>query len=332
MAAQLGVSAPTVGAALNRLVENGLLVAGGPRRACRVADKVTNAEGINPVNPRWELLILTHEPLLNLVESTRQTLEMLVRRMAGRGWLVRQQVLDFLHVKRPNTAWERRIGLNEGTKIIAVYGRHTLAEWATRRNVPMLFPGGDPGEYPVAAVAVSSERMAEEMLHRLTALGHRRIVLPLCDRSDEFKMNLRAITKLAVERTGDRYVQDYHNPESDYMAPDVTRRILSKVFSRQAPTALVFLDWKEAVAALCFLNEHGLRIPHDVSMGLLSDSATAEWFHPKLCRFQFPMKKLLTETLKWLDGRPGSERDTLLSGTFIDGDTFGPPPDSPLRP
>jgi DNA-binding transcriptional regulator YhcF (GntR family) len=326
LALRLGVSAPTVGAALDRLVAEGFLESGGPRRAYRLTEhaRANASAGARP--RRRQLVILTHEAVGQLVENTRELLEALMGRMAARGWLVRHQVLDFVHVKRPQKTWDRQIGVVEGTKIVAVYGTPSLAEWATRRKIPMLFLGGNGGNFPMPAVAVSSSRMAEEALDRLTSLGHRRIALPLCDRTTEFKRRLKELTQVAVERMGERYQPGYHNPESNHGAPDTLRRILARVFAGPVPTALVLLDWKEVVAAHCFLAERGLRVPRDVSLVMLSDVPTAEWFHPELCRFRFPQKKIISEMIKWLDGRPGNERVARLSGTWVDGGSIGPPP------
>ena len=326
LALRLGVSAPTVGAALDRLVAEGLLESGGPRRAYRLTEhaRANASAGARP--RRRELVILTHEDVGHLVENTRQLLESLMGRVAGKGWLVRHQVLDFLHVKRPQKTWDRQIGVVEGTKIIAVYGSVSLAEWATRRKIPMLFLGGSIGGFPVPFVGVSSSRMTEEALARLTALGHRRIVLPLCDRTVEFKRRLKELTQAAVEQVGDTYVPGYHNPESNHGAPDTLRRILTRVFAGQGPTALVLLDWNEVVAAYCFLTERGLRVPRDVSLVMLSDVAAAKWFHPELCRFRYPQKKIVSEMLKWLEGRPGSGRSAALAGIWVAGASMGPPP------
>jgi hypothetical protein len=120
LAARMRVSAQTVAAALNRLAGEGLLTTGGPRRAYRVIGN----PGPSPQRPRGaerkELLILVHVEFGQLVEGSRRLLEMLMRRMVERGWLVRHQVVDFLHVKRPQSAWDRRILVEEGTKVVAV--------------------------------------------------------------------------------------------------------------------------------------------------------------------------------------------------------------------
>ncbi len=326
LAGRLGLSAPTVAAALERLVAEGLVEGGGARRAYRLAAGGAAAAHAPP-RANKDLLVLTHEEAGRLVDSTRRLLDLLQRRLGERGWRVRNQVIDFFYVKRPRAWWDRVIDLEEGTRVIGVYGRQPLAEWAVKRNVKMLFLGGDAGDLPVPKVAVTSARMAETAMAKLTELGHQRIVLPLCDRAEVFKKGMHEVTRRAVEAAGGTYVQGYHNPESDYLAPDVTRRILESVFSTQPPTALVLMDWKELVACHCFLAEAGLKVPRDVSLVVLSDSITAEWFHPGLCRFRFPQQRLLTEIIKWLEDKAGSEKGALLSGIYVDGDSIGPPPD-----
>jgi hypothetical protein len=325
LAERMGLSAPTVAAALVRLAEEGLVAGGGPRRAFRVVGP-SGLEG-GPHRPlgHRDLLIITHEETGRLVDSTRRLLDLLQRKLRGQEWQVRFQVIDFFHVKKPQAWWDRVIELEEDTRVIGVYGRRPLAAWAAKRKVKLLFLGGDSGDIPVPKVAVSSARMAEQAMERLTQLGHQRIVLPLCDRTESFKHGMREVTRRAVEKAGGTYVKGYHNPESDYLAPDVTWRILEAVFSKQSPTALVLIDWKEVVAAHCFLAQAGLKVPRDVSMVVLSDSVTAEWFHPKLCRFRFPQDRLLAEMVKWLEDKPGSEKGATLSGIFVDGDTIGPP-------
>lgn len=326
LAIRLGVSAPTVGAALDRLVAEGFLQAGGPRRAYRLGERAKENASAGASPRQRELLILAHEDVKQMVENTQQAIEVLTNRMVAKGWRVRQEILDFLHVKHPQKGWDRQIGEVEGIKVIAIYGTAALAEWATRRKIPMMFFGGGAGEFSVPTVGVVSSLMAGEALARLTSLGHRRIVLPLCDRTDIFKRRMKDVIQSTFERIGERYVAGYHNPESSHKAPDVMRRILTKVFATRAPTALVLLDWNEVVAAYCFLTERGLRVPRDVSLVMLSDVTTAEWFHPKLCRFRFPRRKLLSEMVKWLEGRPGGGHGGLLAGTWVEGDSIAPPP------
>ena len=157
LAARLGVSAPTVAAALARLADDGVLVKSGERRAYRVAGRGnsrTKASSHGKIRNR--LLILTHADIGQLVEFSRRLLEKLRDVMAGKGWTVDHQVVDFLHVKRPRRAWDRLIGIDPHTSVIALYGRGPLAEWAVRRKVRILFLGGNADGLPVPVLAVAA--------------------------------------------------------------------------------------------------------------------------------------------------------------------------------
>jgi DNA-binding LacI/PurR family transcriptional regulator len=325
LAKRLGVSAPTVAAALARLVCEGLLEHGGERRAFKptVARRSPRRPGANVVSKR--LVILTHDEISQLVEVARRLIERLRDEMAAKGWIVDYQVVDFLHVKRPQRSWDRLIQVDSATSVIALYGRAPLAEWAIRRKVRMCFLGGNPDHLPVPMVAVESSRMADVALARLTALGHWRIVMPMCDRAEPFKGRMREAMRRAIEAVGQPYVMEYHNPESDYQKPDVTWRMIESAFVNAPPTAFVFLDWKELVTACCFLARMGLKVPDDVSLVLLSDQMEAEWFQPKLTRFRFPIRRLVRVMVRWLETGDEDTRLTSLAADLIEGATIAPP-------
>lgn len=325
LASRLGVSPPTVSAALLKLVEEGVLEGGGERRAFRVAGKRASASAKGAPVVEKRLLILVHEDLSQLVDITRRVVEKLRDRMSGKGWRVDLQVVDFLHVKHMQRTWDRSIEVDANTSVIAIYGRPPLAEWAVKRNVRMLFLGGGTGGLPVSIVAVRSSEMAADALAKLTELGHSRIVIPLCDRTEVFKSALRDVTRKAIEATGHAYVRSYHNPESDYIKADVTWRILESVFSKETPTAFVLLDWKELILTHCFLARRGLRVPEDVSLVLLNDPAEGEWFHPRLVRYRFPVRRIVTEMVRWLESDSTEVRTVSLSSDFVEGDSIAAP-------
>lgn len=323
LARRLGVSAPSISEALSMLVEDGVIERRGERKSFRPVMAASGGTPSPAARPEKRLLILTHEPMGQLVEVSRRLIEMLRDEMSAKGWKVEYQVLDFLHVTHAQKSWDRVIDAGPGTSIVALYGRRALAEWGLRRNARMIFLGGNTESIEFPMVAVRSSEMAEFALRKLTALGHQRIVIPLCDRAEAFKQSIRDVTRRAVEGAGGSYVKSYHNPESTYLKTDVTWRIIERVFQANPPTAFVFLDWKELVTAHCLFSRLGLKVPEDVSLVLLSDHADAEWFHPPLTRFRFPVAKILRTLVKWLEDG-GNEVKTLASD-FIEGQSVAPP-------
>lgn len=323
LARRLGVSAPSVSEALAILVKEGVIERRGERKSFRPVSSLGGGAPATQAQPEKRLLILTHEPLGQLVEVSRRLIEMLRDEMAAKGWKVESQVLDFLHVAHPQKSWDRLIQVDSGTSVVALYGRKALAEWALRRKVRMIFLGGNTESLEFPMVAVRSAGMAEFALRKLTALGHQRIVIPLCDRAEAFKQSIREVTRKAVEDAGGSYVKSYHNPESTYLKTDVTWRIIERVFQANPPTAFVFLDWKELVTAQCFLSRLGLRVPEDISLVLLSDQTDAEWFHPPLTRFRFPVARIVRTLVKWLEDGKNDVRN--LTSDFIEGQSIAPP-------
>lgn len=325
VARKLGLSPPTVAAALCKLVEEGLIEKCGERRAFRVV-KVRSkvASGGSVIAPR--LLILMPTEFEQLEGVPRVVLEKLREAMAERGWKVDHQVLDYLHPKRLQRSWDQKIPVDASTSVIALYGRPPLAEWSLRRKVRMCFLGGAVDGLPVPMVAVKASKIAEVALDRLVALGHWRIVLPLCDRPEAFRRSMGEVMKLAIESAGRTYVKTYHNPESAFEGPDVTWRVMESAFASDPPTALVLLDWKELVTAQCFLQRRGLRIPEDVSVVLLNDQSEAEWFRPKLCRFRFPISQLLKVLVRWLKDGSDEPIQRILPAAYVEGESMAPPP------
>ena len=332
LAKRLGVSPPTVSAALSKLALAGILEANGERKAFRVADKRIGKTGKATTKGSKRLLILAHDDLSQLVDITRRVVEMLKERMTRKGWIVDLHVEDFLHVKHMQRSWDKTIDVDANTSVIAIYGRAPLAEWASKRNIRMLFLGGSTAGHAISMVAVKSSHMAEDALAKLTALGHTRIVIPLCDRTETFKQAMRETTRRAIETAGAVYVKSYHNPESDYLTPDVTWRILDAVFGTEKPTAFVLLDWKELITVQCYLSQKGLKVPDDISMILLNDPSDAEWFHPQLARFRFPVRRLVGEMEKWLEDGSKTVRQVSLGAEYVDGHTLQMPRIIPPKP
>jgi DNA-binding LacI/PurR family transcriptional regulator len=328
LAKRLGVSPPTVSAALATLVSNGILESGGERKAFRVARKPSGKPKTTKPSGTKRLLILAHDDLNRLVDITRRVVEMLRERMTRKGWIVDMQVVDFLHVKHMQRSWDKIIDVDPNTSVIAIYGRDPLAAWAAKRKIRILFLGGSTGAHPVSMVAVKSSSMAAAALAKLTALGHTRIVIPLCDRTAAFKEGMRQVTQHAIEDAGGVYVKNYNNPESDYLTPDVTWRILDSVFAKQAPTAFVLLDWKELITVHCYISQRGMKVPDDVSLVLLNEPVEAEWFHPKLARFRFPVRRLVGEMAKWLEGDKTTVSHVSLAADYVDGLSIQAPPKS----
>lgn len=168
--------------------------------------------------------------------------------------------------------------------------------------------------------------MVDDAMQRLIALGHRRIVLPLCERPPTFASAIKEVVQKRLEAAGVTYVASYHTPESEYMTPEVTWRMMEAAFARTAPTALVFLDRKELVTTSCLLSKLGVRVPEDLSVILLNEQMEADWFVPKLACFRFPIKRLAGTLATWVEGRPLTPEQRQPKADFEAGESLAAPP------
>ncbi len=323
---ETGVSQPTVAEALQRLAAAGIIARAGERKAYRVLARRSAGQGEKKDHPKRRVVILTHSEIGGLPYSTREVIETIRDKLVRRDWEVETRTFDFLHAKRPHRSWDHLVPVDPAIPLIAVFGRPAIGEWAVKRGLRMAFLGGMRADLPVPVIAVKSSLLADEAMARLTELGHRQIVLPLCDRPPSFAAGLKESVKQGLERVGVTYIPSYHTPESPYQRPEVVWRMLESIFSRSAPTAMIVLDWKEFVTISCLLARLGLRIPKDISVILLNEQTEADWHVPKLACFRFPVQKLALTLVQWTEGKLRATGSVSLSADFEANDSLAPPP------
>jgi len=323
LAAETGVSQPTVASALALLVDQGWLEPGGDRRAFRVIPRTPLAAPAQ-ARKRRRAIIATHADVGDMPHTSRRVIEVTREKLGRRGWAVEIVTFDFIHAKRPHRSWDHLLPIDPEVPIIAVFGRPPIGEWALKHRVRMLFLGGLAGDSRIPMVGVRSSLLAADAMERLTALGHRQIVLPLCDRPPSFAASLKDAVKTGLERVGVSYVASYHTPESPYQRSEVVWNMIESAMERAVPTGIILLDWKELVTVSCLLTKRGLRVPEDVSLILLNEQAEADWFVPKLSCFRFPVTRLASMLTRWVEGQPIDENSRYLSADFEAGASIAP--------
>jgi len=325
LAGLLGVSPPTAQQALLELAKDGTLESLGERKAYRVTKWDGKAAGGLPVMVK-RVFILTPDDIAKTADSGRQVVENLQRLLANSDWQVEFRTLDYIHARTPHRSWDDLIGAEPGDSVIALYGRSCLAQWALKRGVQTIFLGGTTDGLPVPVIAVKSAIMLGTAYQTLIDLGHRRIVTPLCDHPPIYSASIKEEARRRLEAVGAPYSPAYHNPESEYLRPDVTWSIMESLFKRERPTAIVLLDWQELVTVSCFLQHLKLTVPQDVSLILLNDQNNAEWYLPTLARFRFPILRFAKRLKAWLDGKWEPLPTNSVQAEWLPGDSIGPPP------
>lgn len=326
-----GVSVPTVCKAMQVLARDGILSSGGGRKAWRIEATAARAEAL-PVERKKErrlskgnLLVLSSSGLGEERYSIVQFVTEFLNFLGATGWEVRHRVLNFEHAKRPKRAWGELLKSVEPDAIVVVSGTESLARWLIQQNVRCLFVGGDPGRAGIPMLGLSAGDMYRRAVRELWQSGHRRVLTPLCARLPGFAERCsRAIQESLAELGANK--ECVKIVETPYSGPEVTANLLRKNWPTFSPDALIFLDWREFIAASGFLREAALEIPRDVSVVILSHSSSMEWHLPRISHFELPHRELARLAGRWVtDGKlPKSIRNLVrVSPRWVEGESIG---------
>lgn len=297
LSAALQVSVPTVLAALERLAAEGLLERGKPRRPYRVAAGAAQAA---EAGERRCVLLLSSKPLGEFDANSRSAIDRLIETAMRRGWEFQHRMLAYSGVRHPNRRWDEVLESVRPTHIVALAGTQVLAEWASEHGIPTLFIGGVPGSTSVTAIGVSLRERLEEALDVLIARGHHHISMPVCGVQESLVANIRTAFELKMRARGIPFVPNYHTPAETVRTRDSIRHMLANVIDARMPSAIVFIEWIDFVAAIGLLAEHGLFFGRDVTAVILTYDPQIEWFQPQPAHFVLPLRRLERVLNEWL--------------------------------
>lgn len=325
----LQVSGHTLSQALERLVADGILISDGPKRRLRVAAlPAAGANGTPPTAqaPRvGKVLCLGREPMHLIPRIGLEFLSHL------RTWLpkmdLRYHGVTFDSCRKPRSAWDRLVELEQPDQLLVLEGSRDLAKWAAAGRVPTVFLGGNPADTGIPTVGVHAGEAIEETLAELLALGHERICLPMFGRNPDFVAGMRSLFRGVFDAAGKTFVPTYHVPAVVASDPEVVWSVMAQLVATKVPTALIFFMWDEFLSAQCFLSAKGLRIPDEVSVVLLGGGESNLWYRPKLTYFAYPSERAAELAAHWIeDGPPTGNSTVSLPLKLVRGESVGPPP------
>ena len=151
------------------------------------------------------------------------------------------------------------------------------------RNVALVKLAPFPCDTPIDAVYCENG-FADSGVAYLQQLGHRRILIV----GQRFVANAHGLhprfehLSLAVRQRGAHLVGVL---DSEQEVPEIIR--LLKGQASQRPTAIMAEDDAQAARVLCALLEHGVRVPHDVSLLGCGNHAFCEHLAPRLTSLDF---------------------------------------------
>jgi DNA-binding LacI/PurR family transcriptional regulator len=304
LAKALGVSVPTMCRALRQLQVEGVLEAGGDRRRWRVSESVGNSgkessarsprSGNSETKKFGRLLFIAPHPLSKERHSGVEVFSELLDQLGTSGWEVMYRVVNFWSAKKPRKSWQELLKLTKPDAVVALVGTPVLGNWLKDQRMRTLFLGGSSGDSQVPVVAVRVTTMLQDALDRLTSLGHRSILLPLCGRARGLVQKCHDL--VAAHPMGDCVVI----AETAYEGPELVLDLLRRQWRERAPDALILLDWREFMAASGFFREADVMIPRDVSVVILSQNANMDWNIPAITHFEHPVNLMARLISKWV--------------------------------
>lgn len=311
LASTLEVSVPTLSVAIDRLVKNGVLIGRGGRKRFQVAAVRRARPG--KAKPTQRLLVITSPGGMSIQNKVAtDVLHSFSVALARRGWAVQYAEVDFYEAQRPHRNWDELLKGERIDRILVLFGREAIGQWAVRTGLPTCFLGGNAGDLPIPVIAVRSHQLVEHALEQLIAAGHTRFLIPLCRRHPVLVGYMRESYARVLERHGLTPRPDVEMPAPDTHTPETLLRTLERAWSQPLPpTALIFMDWRDCITGLSFLMARGLRIPEDISIVVLTHEFQVEWFRPSLAHFRYPEAGFVKALLRWIDGK-GYNRDVLL--------------------
>ena len=318
LGAELGVGRMTIEEALRILEKEGLLVGQGPRRK----RKIVLPE--DPAPPALRVAILGYEPreesegymneLYHLLSEAGHTPFFTPKSLTALGMDVKR--IARIVGQTPADAW-----------VVGAGSREVLA-WFSEQEAPAFALFGRFPSFPIAAVRPDKVTAQATATRRLIELGHRRISL-LCHWHLRLPHPGRdagaflAEFKAAGIKTSEFNLPDWE-PTSEGFAAQ-----LEAMFRHTPPTALILDEPHLYSAALHFLAERRLSVPHDVSLICTDADRSFIWSEPSVAHIRWDYRPVIRRIVRWANNvarGKDDRRQTLTKAEFVDGGTVGRAP------
>ncbi len=313
---ELAVNRNTIDAALQLLEREGLLKGQGAGRKRRIVLPENHAP------PALRVAILGYEPreesagylneLYQLLSEADHTPFVTPKCLTALGMNVKR--IAHMVKQIPADAW------------VVVAGSHEVLAWFAEQEAPAFALFGRHTSFPIAAVGPDNAPAIATATRRLIALGHRRFSF-LCARQVRMPqpgMGAQAFLD-EVEAAGIK-TSDFNLPEWEPSKEGFTAQ-LEAMFRYTPPTALILDEPNLYTAALHFLAERGLRVPHDVSLICTDADRSFIWSEPSVAHIRWNYRPVIRRIVRWANNiarGKDDRRKTLTKAKFVEGGTIGP--------
>jgi len=315
LAAELGMNAQTVEAALRQLVKEGILAGQGAGKRRRIAVSQPKPSALKVRTLHFDQmdqgLPYDIEVLHRLREKgysaafakySLQDLNMDVRRVAA---YVQSEKAD---------AW------------MICAGSREILEWFARQPTPAFAQFGRHQGVSLAGIRVDKIPAMKLAVRRLHELGHRRMVLMV--RSESVKPHPGVFEQAFLDElnalglaTGEYNLPDWGSDGAGF------HRCLDALFKHTPPTALFLSEVPLFIAAQQYLARRGIVAPRDVSLVCHDPDSAFSWCEPPVSHIRWDTRPVVKRMVQWVDHiARGKEdrRQSLVKAEFAEGGTIGP--------
>jgi DNA-binding LacI/PurR family transcriptional regulator/DNA-binding transcriptional regulator YhcF (GntR family) len=316
LAAELGVNNKTIEAALRSLEKQRILVPQGQGKARRIAAALPDAAAAS-LRVAFLLSEAADAQLHYLVEAQHLLLE------SGHTVIFPERTLHDL--KHDPVRIARLVSKTQAQAWVIAGGSHDVLAWFAAQPVPAFALFGRREGLPIAAVGPDKTIAFAQIVGRLVALGHRRIVLierRAC-RSGRHGRTQRAFLEALRSHgiaTGSYNLPDWEDTIEGF------HRLLDELFRLTPPTALILDEAFVFHAAQQHLARQGIRAPEHVSLICTDPDPTFAWCVPSIAHIRWDSRPVTQRIVRWTENIARGKDDRRQSHTparFVEGGTVG---------
>jgi DNA-binding LacI/PurR family transcriptional regulator len=317
LAAELGVSPWSIQRGLEILESEGLLASGGGRRRRTIR---ADAGGFEPRGCRIQILLYESSDL------QRDYMVDLRHRLQDAGHQAQFSKMTLSDLRMDVGRVARFVEATPADGWIVVAGSRPVVEWFAARPQPAFALFGRRRSLPIAGAGADKVPAMRQLVRRLVAWGHRRIVL--LAREDRRLPEPGAGERAFLEEleahgisTGDYHLPGWNGTPEGFLA------CLDSLFDVTPPTALVFDEPFLFQVAQQHLARRGILAPEKVSLAVCDSDPFFSWFRPQVAHLIWNPEPVLRQAVRWAqDSARGvdNRRQVLTRARLVEEGTIGP--------
>lgn len=223
---------------------------------------------------------------------------------------------------------ERLVARTKADAWIVAAGSREVLEWFAQSGLQTMALFGRRRGLPIAGVGPDQPQAMAGLARHLVRLGHRRIVL-IGRRTRLFpKPGTSELAFLAALEEAGVQTGAYSLPEWEE-TPRGLHRVLTAMFARTHPTALVVAESPLFAAVQQFVASRRLLVPRDVSLACTDPSPDFAWQQPPVTHIRWDHRPVIRRITRWADNvayGKNDRRQTQTKAEIVEGGTIGPVP------